>query len=39
MRLACAAGLHRDSGKWSMSGKAKEQREKLWWECWTYDML
>ncbi|ORY28183.1 fungal-specific transcription factor domain-domain-containing protein [Naematelia encephala] len=39
IRLACGMGLHRDSGTWGLSGKDKEERERLWWECLTYDML
>lgn len=39
VRLACAVGLHRDSGKWGLSGKEREKRDRLWWECMTYDML
>lgn len=39
VKLACAIGLHKDSGRWGMMGRDEEQKERLWWECQTYDML
>ena len=39
VRLACGMGLHRDSGTWGLAGRDKAERERLWWEIVTYDML
>lgn len=39
IRVGCALGLHRDASSWGVMGQEKTQRERLWWECLTYDML
>ncbi|RSH89110.1 hypothetical protein EHS25_002776 [Saitozyma podzolica] len=39
VRTACAIGLHRDSAAWGLGGDAKIARDRLWWECATYDIL
>ncbi len=39
VRLACGMGLHKDSGTWGLNGRDRHERERLWWECLTYDML
>lgn len=39
VRTACAIGLHRDSAAWGLGGDAKVARDRLWWECATYDIL
>jgi len=40
IRLAFAMGLHRDSSKWGVvAGPAKREKDRLWWELMTYDML
>lgn len=39
VRTAAALGLHRDTSRWGLSGQDKEIRERLWWECFTYDVL
>ncbi|RXK39802.1 hypothetical protein M231_02995 [Tremella mesenterica] len=39
IRIACAVGLHRDGTRWGLAGVEKENRERLWWECMTYDLL
>lgn len=39
IRTACSVGLHRDSGRWAVSGDRKAHRDRLAWECITYDVL
>ena len=39
VRLASAMGLHRDSRRWGYFCEGRDQRERLWWECFTYDIL
>ena len=39
IRTACAMGLHRDASKWGLKDVEAEKRQRLWWDCVTYDLL
>lgn len=39
IRVACSLGLHRDSGRFGVTGPSKDHRDRLAWECISYDVL
>ena len=39
VRLGCAMGLYRDSGRSSNPRHDRYLRERLWWESSSYDVL